>query len=106
MVGESRVGKSTFYNNIMGVRLIGYEEDFELSYVPDFEDGAQVKNTFKSVTILPNIEHLEIENENCVLQDMAGYNDKNRGYLGTFMVSFMLVETFKYVEDAKFILVC
>lgn len=37
---------------------------------------------------------------------MAGFNDKNRNYLGAFMVSYMLVETFKHVENAKFILVC
>lgn len=38
-------------------------------------------------------------------EDMAGYNDKNRGFTGVFMVSYMLVESFKYAENAKFILV-
>ncbi len=36
---------------------------------------------------------------------MAGYNDRNRSFTGVFMVSYMLVESFKFAKNAKFILV-
>ena len=68
-------------------------------------DQAEAKYSFKSVTILPNIKDIEINGQTLAVEDMAGYNDKNRSFTGVFMVSYMLVESFKFAKNAKFILV-
>lgn len=57
------------------------------------------------MTILPNIKDITIKDETFGLQDMAGFNDRNRGFTGVFMVSYMLMKSFAYAEEAKFILV-
>ena len=37
---------------------------------------------------------------------LPGFNSITKNYLTAFMDSYMLVESFKYIENAKFILVC
>ena len=58
--------------------------------------------------MLPNIEKIKIpgDDEEVTLQDMAGFNDRNRSYKGVFMVSYVLKRSFHFAEDARFILVC
>ena len=64
VVGESRVGKSTLFNHLLGVRLRGVrgegKQRFNIFYEADFS-GAQAKFAFKSVTLLPNIEDVELD---------------------------------------------
>ena len=108
-MGESRVGKSTLFNNLLGIRLRGVrgegKKKHNVYYEADFE-GAQTQYAFKSVTLLPNIEDVILDGNQIALQDMAGFKDKNRGYEGVFMVSYMLVESLKNAQKVKFVLVC
>lgn len=58
VVGESRVGKSTFFNHLLGIRLKGVssaKNKRNIIYEADMFDQAKACDSFKSVTILPNI---------------------------------------------------
>ena len=109
VVGESRVGKSTLFNYLLGARLKGVRgegnKSHSIFYEAEFEE-AKSQYAFKSVTLLPNIQDIELNQEIMAIEDMAGFNDKNRGYKGVFMVSYMLVESLKNAKESKFILVC
>lgn len=57
-----------------------------------FEDteSAKMAQCFESVTLIPNINKVSLNNENIFLLDTAGFNDEARSYIGTFGVSYML----------------
>ena len=109
LVGESRVGKSTLFNYILG-KMLKVVEDPVLGddiYVCDNTDAAQVAPGFKSVTLLPNISptvRLDGQDINISLQDMAGYKDTGRSFVGVFGVSYMLKIGLARASKSKFIL--
>ena len=95
LVGETRVGKSTLLNYLRGLRLqVTKDEDGRKNvYVCNDEDSAYAKGGFTSVTLLPNIvDSIFMDGVSCdiSLQDMAGYKDSGRNYVGVFGVSYML----------------
>lgn len=110
MVGESRVGKSTLFNYFMGLQLkvVKDERTKRAKFICEHSERAVVGSGFKSVTLLPNISSKILLNgvqEDISLQDMAGYKDAGRNYVGVYGVSYMLKVCLQKAKQAKFILV-
>ena len=92
----------------MPLKVIKDTDNRKYIYVCTHEESAFVKDGFKSVTLLPNVNpeiRLNGENKNISIQDMAGYKDAGRNYVGVFGVSYMLKTTLNAAKETKFILV-
>lgn len=64
-------------------------------------EKAALGSTLTSVTLAPNIYHLD---DDTTLIDMAGYEDR-RNYIGAMGVSYFLNAVFEQAENVKFVLV-
>lgn len=109
LVGESRVGKSTLFNYLTGLPL-KVEKDSRNRYIYVTDNGsmAVAKSGYTSATLLPNINPKLILNGievDVSLQDMAGYKDAGRNYVGVFGVSYMLKVALARARKSRFILV-
>ena len=76
IVGLSRKGKSTTFNWMLRRHLKGYstkegEVPYYINAVEGDQDSAVVGNTYKSVTLAPNI-HVDFEKDVSLI-DMAGF---------------------------------
>lgn len=106
IVGDTRVGKSTLFNFLMRVPIIGFEveDGSDVVYKPQFQKGVDMKNTFTSVTLVPNIGKISLNAEDSTLVDLAGFFDSSRSYVGIFGVSFMLERVLETIKEFKFML--
>lgn len=109
IIGDSRIGKSTLFNYLNGVRLeakVNDEDgDYVLAKVSQNEGGADTAKQYDSVTLIPNVERLEFMGDTLGLIDTAGFEDAGRGYVGVFGVSFLLHELLERSKSIKFIFV-
>lgn len=79
IIGDSRVGKSTLFNHLVGVPLKGVLDKHEdVILVPQHTEGVETSSTFKSVTLLPNIKTIDVNNKTFDLCDTAGFSDSGR----------------------------
>ena len=109
LVGQSRVGKSTLFNYLLGNRLKGKAlTKYKVVYECDFEEEHLIGSGFTSVTLLPNIVSEvkigEMKHQSSVC-DMAGFSDSGRSYVGVYSVSYMLKKAFQKTKSVQFLLV-
>ncbi len=104
LVGLTRAGKSTVFNWILKVPMVGKGKPISsyVNIVDSDSSAAKVANSFASVTLVPNI-HIDYENTISLI-DMAGYED-TRDFVGVIGVSYFLKALFEQVREAKFIIV-
>lgn len=104
MIGLSRIGKSTLYNFINNVQLVGNKEKgkAKVVYVPRVTNTqtAEANSGASSVTLLPNMT----DKGDYTLMDMPGYLDK-RNYNAVVGVSYVLKAAFEKVKECQFVLV-
>ncbi len=106
VLGNSRVGKSTLINYLLGVDYtIGYVDD-EITAIPGQEERARVGRTENSETSVPTMHHLS---ESVALIDFPGFDD-NRSVnsqdlnpyivaanVGNFLISKKIKEVKKFL---------
>lgn len=106
IVGDTRVGKSTLFNHLLKIPLKGVQidEGLDVIYEHEFQPGVTTRNTFTSVTLVPNVGQINLNGEIIGLVDLAGFSDQARSYVGIFGVSFMLEKILESVDEFKFLL--
>lgn len=72
-----------------------------MAYESTYQVDGHIGHGFKSVTLLPNIEsqitYDGATHDEC-LSDMAGFNDKDRDFVGIFAVSYNLKIVFDRID--------
>ena len=104
MVGLTRAGKSTAFNWMLNLPMVGKggRNSYYVNVVSEDPTIAKLGENFASVTLAPNV-FVEFT-EKTSLIDMAGYED-SRDYIGVIGVSYFLKTLFEKVRKVKFVIV-
>ena len=90
IMGDAKVGKSTFFNWMRGIRLKGVRQNYDIIYETKSSEAAKAELAFTSTTIIPNVDKIDVDGTEITMFDFASLDCEGIGFAEAFTVSFMI----------------